>query len=248
MAKCPHCDYRLKIWDVFAECPKCKVNIPNYDWERRLEEDSAAAEAAFAKLRRKTTGMKYSFIGSKLRVARIPVSVLPLFSFLLPFFRVSFSLPFSESVRNFNLISLTNFLLGMELKNIPRMIQAPITGDAALRLFAAVAPVYIAFLTLFISLYFLLFNYRRFQSPGLFVMNLIAAVLLAVSASLFASFTGMVDASTVNAFTGNTGFGIYVSMFLFLASSVTNLMVARSAVDEDKLRKMLEKAEKKAAA
>ena len=60
MAKCPHCGIKLHIWNVKAECPKCGVNIANYDWERRLEEDSVVAEAAFAKLHESMRRFKFS--------------------------------------------------------------------------------------------------------------------------------------------------------------------------------------------
>ena len=85
MAKCPKCGVKLHIWDIKAECPKCGVNIANYDWENRLEQDAIEAEIAFAKLRDTLNRFKYSFVGTKLRIARIPISVLPLFSLLLPF-------------------------------------------------------------------------------------------------------------------------------------------------------------------
>ena len=44
-SKCPNCGEKLKIYHIKAECPHCKANIPNYNWEARLEEDSAIAEA-----------------------------------------------------------------------------------------------------------------------------------------------------------------------------------------------------------
>ena len=49
MANCPHCNYKLKLIDIKAECPDCGVNIANYDWENRLEQDAAEAEIAFVK-------------------------------------------------------------------------------------------------------------------------------------------------------------------------------------------------------
>ena len=83
MAKCPQCGQKIKPWYVKAECPNCGVNMVNYNWEERLEEDSVRAEEAFRKLHINVAKMKYSFSGTKLRIARIPISVFPLFSFLL---------------------------------------------------------------------------------------------------------------------------------------------------------------------
>ena len=46
MAFCPKCGRHLNIWHVKAECPTCGVNIPNYDWEGRLNEDAEKAAVA----------------------------------------------------------------------------------------------------------------------------------------------------------------------------------------------------------
>ncbi|HQH64277.1 MAG TPA: hypothetical protein PLE55_11585, partial [Clostridiales bacterium] len=64
MAKCPACGYRLRIWNVFAECPKCGVNIPNYNWHERLEEDARIAEEKFDQLYRSLAALKYAMAGT----------------------------------------------------------------------------------------------------------------------------------------------------------------------------------------
>ena len=37
--KCPNCGKTLHWYDFRAECKYCGANIPNYDWEGRLEQD-----------------------------------------------------------------------------------------------------------------------------------------------------------------------------------------------------------------
>ena len=118
MAKCPHCGIKLHIWNVKAECPKCGVNIANYDWERRLEEDSVVAEAAFAKLHESMRRFKFSFVGTKLRIARIPVSVLPLFSFLLPLGTLAVSIPYFEQNFTLNAITIVKNIMNLDLGGI----------------------------------------------------------------------------------------------------------------------------------
>ena len=54
MALCPNCYAILNFWDVKAECPHCGVNIPNFNWEGRLEEDAKNAEIAWVKFRQFT--------------------------------------------------------------------------------------------------------------------------------------------------------------------------------------------------
>ena len=39
MATCPNCGKKLHFWNIKAECSKCGVSIPNFNWIERLEED-----------------------------------------------------------------------------------------------------------------------------------------------------------------------------------------------------------------
>ena len=66
MALCPKCHGILNFWNVKAECPYCGVNIPNYNWEERLEQDAINSERSFASFRRKTGAFKNAFLGTKL--------------------------------------------------------------------------------------------------------------------------------------------------------------------------------------
>lgn len=41
---CPNCGKKLHFYNVKADCSQCGVSIPNFNWEKRLEEDNANAE------------------------------------------------------------------------------------------------------------------------------------------------------------------------------------------------------------
>lgn len=232
MAKCPHCDYKLRFWDIKAECPKCKVNIPNYDWINRLEQDSIVAEAANLRIKQTFMKLKFAFAGTKLRIARTPISILPLLSFLLPLFTLDFALPYFDGVKSFNIISLTKQVLDFDFGAIPGFITSPALGGATARLLLAILFVYLSALSLpTISLFFLIRNYKNLNSKGLFITNLIAALMMISSAVLFSSFSNLQQASTVNAFTGEIGFGLYIAIALFIASCAVNLAVAKSKAE-----------------
>ena len=173
MAKCPHCGIKLHIWNVKAECPKCGVNIANYDWERRLEEDSVVAEAAFAKLHESMRRFKFSFVGTKLRIARIPVSVLPLFSFLLPLGTLAVSIPYFEQNFTLNAITIVKNIMNLDLGGLISAPGSAVIGAPSLRLLLALLFVALSALSLPVSLVFLLLNFKKFDSKGLFVTNLL---------------------------------------------------------------------------
>ncbi len=227
MAKCPKCGVKLYIWNFRAECPKCGVNIPNYDWEARLEKDSEIAEAASARLHAKIEKFRYSFIGTKLRIARIPISVLPLFGFLLPFGTLALSLPFFEKTFTLNAISIVMMLMKFDIGGLFKTPSSEIIGDGALMAVLALAFVLLSAASLLVSLYFLMFNYRNFKSLGLFATNFIAALMMTASGFCYNRFLGMVAESTLsNAIGGSVRFGIFLAAGLFLFSSITNLCVA----------------------
>lgn len=246
MARCPKCNRKLHIWNVKAECPDCGVNIANYDWENRLEQDSIQAEAAFAKLHETMRKFKYSFVGTKLRIARIPISVLPLFSLLLPFGTMAVSIPFCDEKITINAVTMVMNLLNFDIGGIFKAPSSAIIGDASLRFMLSIVFVLLAALSLLVSLGFLLLNFKKFNSKGLFLTNLCASIFMLASAFCFHDFSGMIEASTLaDAIQCGPSWGIFVSAAIYLASSITNLIVSLQPVNIPPEEAKEEKAEEK---
>ena len=200
MAKCPKCGVKLHIWNIKAECPKCGVNIANYDWENRLEQDAIEAEIAFAKLRETLSRFKYSFIGTKLRIARIPVSVLPLFSFLLPLGTLAVSFPFFSEKFTLNAITIVMEIIGgVDIMGIFKGMSSELVGDSFKMLAATLILVVLSVLSLLVSLVFLLLNFKKFNSKGLFVTNLVASGMMLASSFTFAKFSELVAGGSLAA-------------------------------------------------
>lgn len=233
MAKCPKCGVKLHIWNIKAECPKCGVNIANYDWENRLEQDAIEAEIAFAKLRETLRRFKYSFIGTKLRIARIPVSVLPLFSFLLPLGTLAVSMPFFEQKFSLNALTIVLEIIGgVDIMGIFNGMNSAIIGDSMKMLAATLILVVLSALSLLVSLVFLLLNFKKFNSKGLFLTNLIASGMMLASSFTFGRFSDMVAAGSLSsAWQSGPSWGVYVSAALFLASAIINLCVSMQKVE-----------------
>jgi len=245
MAKCPNCGYKLRIWDISAECPKCKISIPNFDWVNRLEQDSIVATAANAKIKQTFANLQYAFVGTKVRIARLPLSILPLATFFLPLFTIHFNLPFFDKVKSFNILSLLGLTKTIDFGALSHYLSSPVLGGATVRFLLTIAFVFLSFLCLVpVGLFFLIRNFKSLQSKALFITNLVAGIMMIVSAVLFTGFTHLQQASTVNAFSGKIGFGMYICIVSFFASSVINLVVAKSKVvmPEPKEKKKEEKA------
>lgn len=232
MARCPKCNRKLHIWNIKAECPDCGVNIANYDWENRLEQDAIEAEAAFAKLHETMRKFKYSFVGTKLRIARIPISVLPLFSFLLPLGTLAVSIPFCEETFSLNAITIVMNILNFDIMGIFKAPGSEIIGDAALQFMLSLLLVVLSVLSLLVSLVFLLLNFKKFNSKGLFITNLVASIMMFASAFCFNNLSSMMAASSLSdAVSCAPSWGVFVSGALFLVSSITNLIVSLQPVN-----------------
>ena len=231
MAKCPKCNRKLHIWNVKAECPDCGVNIANYDWENRLEQDAIEAEKAFAKLRETMKKFRYSFVGTKLRIARIPISVLPLFSFLLPLGTLSVALPFCEEKFSLNAITIVMNILNFDIGGIFKAPSSAVIGDGALMFMLSLLLVILSALSLLVSLVFLMLNFKKFNSIGLGMTNLTASVMMFASAFCFNNLSDILASGTLaDAVSCAPSWGVFVSGALFLASSVTNFIVSRQKV------------------
>ena len=117
MAKCPKCGAKLHWYDFRAECKHCGVNIPNYKWEERLENDADTAETSFAKLHYKMSNFKYGTIGSPLMIVRLVFTLLPLVALVVPLVKITLCFPFYEKTESVSFLTfILNYLTKYDIK------------------------------------------------------------------------------------------------------------------------------------
>ena len=93
-ATCPKCGGKLKLTDWRPNCPHCGVNMVYYGMEERLLLDADKAEAEHARTQPRIDRLKAAFVGSKLAIARIVFSVLPIAALFLPIAKFAFKAPY----------------------------------------------------------------------------------------------------------------------------------------------------------
>ena len=96
MAHCPSCGHKLKLTDLSQFCPACGVNMRFVGFEENFYREAKYAELAQANVKAKFKRFKAAFIGSRLTIARLCVSVLPVLALLVPAGYISILLPFYE--------------------------------------------------------------------------------------------------------------------------------------------------------
>lgn len=235
MARCPHCSYKLSAIDVKAECPVCGVNIPNYNWEGRLEQDAANAEEAFASFRRKTGSFKNALFGNKLRIARFALTFAPIIFILFPMVKISTVLPFGTGSESLSLLNLIlNIVNGkVDIGSMIGFTSLEKTGTAFTVLYAALALVLLGVVAGVLNFFVILLSGVGFHAKTnivccsasiLFFVGAIGCVI--ASSSMFASV--MPEVLSVK-----LSFSLFIGLALFIVNLVMNIL-ARKQFTSDK--------------
>ncbi len=123
MAQCPKCKKHLKIIDWKQHCPHCGANIVLYDIQERLMLDADKAELQYFYSHKKTERMKASFVGSKLAIVRLVMSLVPVLAIVFPFINGSFKDPFVPFEGNFSLFTLLEVMENFNTDNILSLLN-----------------------------------------------------------------------------------------------------------------------------
>lgn len=134
MADCPKCGRHLKITDWKQHCPHCGGNIVIYDIQERLMKEADVAEVQYYHFQKKVDRLKASFVGSKLAVARIFTSFIPILAILVPFFSCSFKAPFVEFKGFFSLFTLLEIVDSFDFDGILSLLNT-VDGKTSLIVF-----------------------------------------------------------------------------------------------------------------
>ena len=218
MAKCPNCSYRLRLWDIKAECPQCKINIPNFNWEARLEEDAVRSELAFTKLRERKDNFKTTLFGSKLLTARFICTFLPLILLVLPIVNVHINLPFNQTDASVSILSIVLWALGnsLDFSSLISLFSGEIIGDTFLLLAVASALFLLAFVLAVLSFFLLMIRSVSLGSIGNIVCNFFSILLICASIFVFNSFFSSLESIGINFISSHSlGIGLFVAIPLY---------------------------------
>ena len=229
MANCPHCNYKLKIIDIKAECPVCGINIPNYRWEEKLDEDAVNAEKAFAGFNRKTKAVKNALFGTKQRIARFVLTFAPLLFFLFPMFTYETNLPFSQGRQGVSMLNLILDIVNgkLDIMAYINMISLEKSGTAFLMLYIALALVVLGIVAGVLNFLVIILSSFGYHAKGNVVLCYISLVTFAVAA-VFIVISGFMFASSVSAIMSlSLSYSLFVGMFFFIINIVMNTIALR---------------------
>lgn len=227
MALCPKCHSILNFWNVKAECPYCGVNIPNYDWEGKLDTDAANAEVAWKKFRRFTGNFKSALFGSKLRIVRFICTFLPLIALVLPLANYTITLPFvNGSAANFTLLDFTlNTFLTLNWGSLIGLVSSGNLGTPVLLLMLSVLLLYLAVVFGVLNFIFILIKAPSLKALSNIILCIASTVCFALAGIFFSVSVSLIGSTSVCFISGSVQYGLFVGIALFTLNVVLNTIV-----------------------
>lgn len=241
-SKCPKCGGVLRLYHVKAECPHCGANIPNYNWEARLEEDSAIAEAKFASLYGKLNLLRYSVVGTKLRIARLFMSFIPALGFILPWAYVTSE----KDSLYFDLLGLftdgTNTIkfFGILFKDIGGILSN--LEGPVLYIMAGLLLMLLSIVIIVVAFFMPIIRFTRPKTNAVWITDILSILAAVAAAAMFImSGTPAYESAGFNigtlefsaAASADAMWGLFVYVMLLCVAFVANLLVSRSEVTSE---------------
>ena len=232
MAKCPKCGRKLTLFDWRPNCPDCGVNLVYYGMEERLLSEADAAEAEHARLQKRIDRLKASFVGSKLTILRIILSVLPIAMLMLPLCNVTYSGPFIEATTtSVNAIEIYNLISSLDFDALFTMIGSGILGSSFIGYAGALVGILLSLVFVIVSLVMLTLACSPKGNPRNIILNSIAIIAAVASVVFFTKFSSGISAVFPEFISGSVGFGIYVYIGALVLLLGINIVIAVKGVD-----------------
>ena len=232
MAKCPKCGRKLTLFDWKPNCPGCGVNLVYYGMEERLLDEADAAEAEHAKLQKRIDRLKASFVGSKLTIVRIILSILPIATLLLPLCSVTYSGPFIEqTTTNVGLIELINIVSSLDIDALLTMVGSGIVGTSFIGYAGALVCLLLSVVLIIVSLLMLMLACSPKGNPRNITLNIITIALAVASPVFFSIFASNISAVFPDFISANISFGIFVYIAALALLLAINIVIAVKGVE-----------------
>lgn len=232
MANCPKCGYKLKITDWKPNCPECNVNLVYYGMEERLLADADKAESEHAVFQKKMDRLKASFTGSKLTVARIVLSVLPILALFLPLAKVTLQGPFIEGKEavTVNAIKLYEVISGLDFGGMFSLTGSEVMGQPILFYVIAIVCVALAVVLILVNLILLMLSCSPHGKGRNITLNSIQLIMSIAATVLFTQSSAGLAKLFPGTFSGGVSFGAYVFIACVFALLAMNIVIAKVGV------------------
>lgn len=246
-SNCPNCGKVLKWYNLKADCPQCGVSIPNFNWEARLEEDNKKAEAKFAALYKTLNRLKFTLVGSKLRILRFALSVIPAVGFILPWA----TFKSENATLSFDLLGLftdgesTIKFFGILFKDIDGIISAMnaegFSGPVSFIMLGLIFML-LSVISIVIAFFIPIVKFKKSATKAGFITDIISVVFAVAGTVMFFLSSSKVNGESFKIATlefenaaASVLWGVFVYIVLLFVPVILNILVSKSEVASDEV-------------
>ncbi|MDD6603031.1 MAG: hypothetical protein PUE73_01645 [Eubacteriales bacterium] len=244
---CPNCGKKLHIYEIKAECSQCGVSIPNFNWEARLEEDNIKAEQKFSSFYKILNRIAYSIYGTKLRIARIILSFIPIVGYILPWATLksdtkSIGIDLFGMTSDVSLLDLLKSFFGNTELYFTNMAYEGYAGTLTYTMISVLLMV-LCLLFMVIAFFLIIFKAKKPKTKAMVVFDILGVLSAVASAVVFTLGVNAAqnqvgfnfgDIPIYNA-TGGIAWGYYVAIALLVVATVVNILVAKAPAKDDEV-------------
>ena len=244
---CPNCGKKLHIYEIKAECSQCGVSIPNFNWEARLEEDNIKAEQKFSSFYKILNRIAYSIYGTKLRIARIILSFIPIVGYILPWATLksdtkSIGIDLFGMTSDVSLLDLLKSFFGNTGLYFTNMAYEGYAGTLTYTMISVLLMV-LCLLFMVIAFFLIIFKAKKPKTKAMVVFDILGVLSAVASAVVFTLGVNAAqnqvgfnfgDIPIYNA-TGGIAWGYYVAIALLVVATVVNILVAKAPAKDDEV-------------
>lgn len=218
MANCPKCNAHLRMADWKQHCPHCGANIVMYDLQERLMLDADKAEVQNYHFQKKIDRLKGAFIGSKLAIARIVTSILPIGAIFLPLISGKISEPFVPFEGGLNILKIIDAVGNLNFSSVLGLLNGSEKSSALGFIVAALLFAVAAISLVFHFICLMLACSKKAKLRGIiFNATMLVSTIGSIISFLTISSNSFVDAKL--------GIGAYLFLALMLANSIIDIIV-----------------------
>lgn len=231
MAKCPKCDHHLRLIDWRPNCPNCGVNLVYYGMEERLLADANKAEAEHSHFQKKFDRLKASFIGSKLAIARIIITILPIACLFLPWAKIFIKAPYIDQAVNVSIIKVGMKVAELDFGALFELMGSDIVGGPFTMFFAALVCMLLAAVVSLASLVLLFLSASPKGIARNITLSSMGLVLTGAATIMFTKFNSSFAELFPGTYSGELEFGIFVLMGAFAVVILINAIIGNVGIE-----------------
>lgn len=230
---CPACKKTLKPWHIKAECPHCGANIPNHNWEERLEEDALNREASFFKMHTALHLLKYSVIGTPLRIARLVCAFLPILGYVVPMAYLDLNGTDGTQITAKPINAIAFFTNDtFKFADIFKMLTDSANKSADDKALISLVLVLASLLFGVIAFFMIPILFKKPKNPVSAIFHILSIGTYAAAPVFFNKFIESYTSNALGNISGGVMWGITVGIILFAIALVLNIIVFISPAPE----------------